>query len=90
MAAAAYATNMPPACLLNAAGRQPKSDIHRTDYEGAGGPAVFQWLPGISLVVTDWTNKGGLGSPQRLLVTFVRTKVTRVRAGQARQQSTGV
>ena len=28
-------------------GRQAKSDTHRTDYEEAGGPVVFQWLPGI-------------------------------------------
>ena len=34
-------------------GRQAKWDTHRTDYEEAGGKEVFQWLPGISLVVTD-------------------------------------
>ena len=80
MAAAAYATNMPPACLLNAAGRQPKSDTHRTDYEGAGGFKVFQWQPGISLAGVRLGKavvrpEGG----RRLLVTFGRSKVTRRR-----------
>ena len=44
-------------------GRQARLVTHRTDYEEAGGFAVFQWLPGISLVVTDWTKKGGQGLP---------------------------
>ena len=43
-------------------GRQAKSVNHRTDYEGQ---MEIQWLPDINLVVTDWANKGGLGSPQR-------------------------
>ena len=40
---------MPPACLLNAAGRQAKWDIHRTDHEEASGLAEIQWQLGISL-----------------------------------------
>ena len=43
-------------------GRQAKSVNHRTDYEGQ---MEIQWLPDINLVVTDWANNGGLGSPQR-------------------------
>ena len=48
-AAAAYATNMPPACLLHAAG--PSGEVGKPPHRlrGASRPAVFQWQPGISL-----------------------------------------
>ena len=54
----------------------------RTGYEAASGPAEIQWLPGIAPDTHRLGKKGGLGSPQRLLVTFVRTKVTRVRGAR--------
>ena len=48
---------------------------HRTDYEGLpqreNSVAAQCSFAGVRL-----GKKGGLGSPQRLLVTFVRTKVT--------------
>ena len=43
-----------------------------------------------NLGASDWANRGGLGSPQRRFGHFfAEEKVTRVRAGEARQQSTG-
>ena len=43
-----------------------------------------------NLGASDWINKGGLGSPQRRFGHFfAEEKVTRARAGEARQQSTG-
>ena len=67
-------------------GRQAKSDTRRSDYEEAGGKKVFQWQPGAPLQVSDWTNKGGLGSPQRLFGDFLCVqKVTRVRGGEPRK-----
>ena len=69
--AAAYATNMPPACLLNAAGRQPKWDTRRTDYEEAGGPAEIQWLFGLKSD-SDRLDKSG-GPARRGLALFLPT-----------------
>ena len=57
-------------------GRQAKWEIHCTDYEEPAAKEYFSGCPVSPLIQTDWANKGGLGSPQRLLVTFVRTKVT--------------
>ncbi len=57
-------------------GRQAKSDNHRTDYEG---PAALQKFSGkrvSPLQASGWT-KRGVRVSRRLLVTFVRTKVTR-------------
>ena len=71
IAAAAYATNMPPACLLNAAGRQPKWDTRRTDYEEAGGPAEIQWLFGLKSD-SDRLDKSG-GPARRGLALFPPT-----------------
>ena len=62
-------------------GRQAKSDTHRTDYEGARGPAVFQWLPGISPDSVRLGKKGGPGSPRRRFGYFAAEgKVTRAGA----------
>ena len=44
---------------------------------GPEAPRYFSGCPVSPLLASDWTEKGGLGSPQHLLVTFVRTKVTR-------------
>ena len=56
--------------------------------------AKRHWFSGYAaanLILTDWTNKGGLGSPQRLLVTFGRPKVTAGYGGaQPPLKSTGV
>ena len=49
---------------------------HRTAYEVSGGQKEIQWQLGISYEAVRLGKRGGLGSPQRLLVTFVRTKVT--------------
>ena len=59
---------------------------HRTAYEVSGGQKEIQWQLGISYEAVRLGKRGGLGSPQRLLVTFVRTKVTRVRGGEPREQ----
>ena len=59
---------------------------HRTDHEEASCLMEIQWLPGINLVVSDWTKEGGLGSPRRFFGDFLCVqKVTRVRAGEARE-----
>ena len=66
---------------------------------GSPKDSVIQWLRSAPLQASDWTKAGvckvnwpkakrrwpGPGSPQRLLVTFVRTKVTRG-AGPGRPQ----
>ena len=53
-------------------GRQARLVTHRTDYEEAGGFAVFQWLPGIKSDCVRLDKKGGLGSPQRAFAYFSR------------------
>ena len=58
---------------------------HRTGYEVSGGQKEIQWQLGISYEAVRLGKRGGLGFPQRLLVTFVRTKVTRVRGGEPRE-----
>ena len=74
-------TNKKETPLSPRAVRRSAAD-RRTDYEGAGGKKEFQWLPGIKSNTNRLDKNGGLGSPQRLLVTFVRTKVTRVRGAR--------
>ena len=71
-------------------GRQPKWDTRRTDYEEAGGLMEIQWLPGIAPDKDRLDKNGGLGSPQRFLVTFVRTKVTRGAGAEPPPTSTEV
>ena len=53
-------------------GRQAEYVTHRTDYEGAGGKEVFQWLPGIPFADVRLDKQGGLGSPQRAFAYFSR------------------
>ena len=77
-------TNKKETPLSPRAVRRSAAD-RRTDYEGAGGKKEFQWLPGIKSNTNRLDKNGGLGSPQRFLVTFVRTKVTRVRGGEPRE-----
>ena len=53
-------------------GRQAKWINLRTDYEG---PAAWQKFSGnreSPLMASDWTNNGGLGSPQRAFAYFSR------------------
>ena len=58
-------------------GRQARSDTHRTDYEGAGGKGVFQWLPGIKSH-TDRLGKKGVRVSRRFFGDFLCVqKVTR-------------
>ena len=47
---------------------------HRTDHEEASGLMEIQWLPGINLVVSDWTKTGVQGLPGAFLVTFCAYK----------------
>ena len=51
-------------------GRQAEWDTHRTDYEGAGGKEVFQWLPGINPDIDRLDKNGVQGLPGALLGTF--------------------
>ena len=67
-------------------GRQAKYVTHLTNYEGPAAMGVSVAEQNASADVRLEKIRG-LGSPQRLLVTFVRTKVTRVRAGEARELS---
>ena len=57
-------------------GRQAEPDTHRTDYEGAGGPAEIQWQLGISPGKDRLDKKRGSGvSPAVFPPTFGRPKV---------------
>ena len=68
-------------------GRQAEYVTHRTDYEGAGGKEVFQWLPGISPDSVRLGKKGGPGSPRRRFGYFAAEgKVTRAGARKIPKQ----
>ena len=43
----------------------PRAVNYRTDYEGPAALWKFSGCPVSNLMVTDWANNGGLGSPQR-------------------------
>ena len=66
-------------------GRQAKCVNRRTDYEGPAAPWYFSGCPVLNLMGTDWAKRGGRVS-RRFFGDFLCVqKVTRVRAGEARE-----
>ena len=58
IAAVAYATNMPPACLLYAAGPSGEVNSPPDQLRGASRNAASQWLRRAFLLASDWAKAG--------------------------------
>ena len=70
IAAVAYATNMPPACLLYAAGPSGGVGISPDRLRGTSGSAEIQWQPGIKTLERPIGQNGVRGVPGGVLVTL--------------------
>ena len=58
IAAVAYATNMPPACLLYAVGPSGEVNSPPDQLRGASRNAASQWLRRAFLLASDWAKAG--------------------------------